>query len=92
MEGLLLSEVEERNLNFRKREFDKEEQARRVYRRTCDDAATSEAHQSPSLFNHHLYQAINNHDVKGIANNVHRKDVGWKRNDWAERRARSIRF
>ena len=49
MEGLLLSEVEERNLNFRKREFDKEEQARQVYHRTCDDTATSVARQSPSL-------------------------------------------
>lgn len=39
-----------------------------------------------------LYNAINNRDVSGIADNVHRKDVGWKRNDWAERMARSIRF
>ena len=39
-----------------------------------------------------LYNAINNHDVNGIVNNVHRKDVGWERNDWAERMARSIRF
>lgn len=39
-----------------------------------------------------LYNAINNRDVNGIVNNVHRKDVGWKRNDWAERMARSIRF
>ena len=39
-----------------------------------------------------LYKAINNRDVNGIVNNVHRKDVGWKRNDWAERMARSIRF
>ena len=39
-----------------------------------------------------LYNAINNRDAKGIADNVHRKDVGWKRNDWAEKMARSIRF
>ena len=39
-----------------------------------------------------LYEAIANHDVNGIARNVHRKDVGWERNDWAERMARSIRF
>ena len=39
-----------------------------------------------------LYEAINNRDVNGIINNVHRKDVGWERNDWAERMARSIRF
>ena len=39
-----------------------------------------------------LYNAINNRDANGIADNVHRKDVGWKRNDWAERMARSIRF
>lgn len=39
-----------------------------------------------------LYNAINNRDVNGIADNVHRKDVSWKRNDWAEKMARSIRF
>lgn len=39
-----------------------------------------------------LYNAINNRDVNGIADNVHRKDVGWDRNDWAERMVRSIRF
>ena len=39
-----------------------------------------------------LYNAINNGDVKGIADNVHRKDVGLERNDWAEQMARSIRF
>ena len=39
-----------------------------------------------------LYNAINNRDVNGIVNNVHRKDVGWDRNDWAEKMARSIRF
>ena len=39
-----------------------------------------------------LFKAINNRDVNGIANNVHRKDVGWERNDWAERMSRSIRF
>ena len=39
-----------------------------------------------------LYNAINNRDANGIADNVHRKDVGWKRNDWAEKMARSIRF
>lgn len=39
-----------------------------------------------------LYNAINNRDVNGIADNVHRKDVGWERNDWAEQMARSIRF
>lgn len=27
-----------------------------------------------------------------ISDNVHRKDVGWDRNDWAERMVRSIRF
>ena len=39
-----------------------------------------------------LYEAIANRDVSGIANNVHRKDIGQDRNDWAERMARSIRF
>lgn len=39
-----------------------------------------------------LFKAINNRDVNGIANNVHRKDVGWERNDWAEKMSRSIRF
>ena len=39
-----------------------------------------------------LYEAIAKHDVNGIAGNVHRKDVGRERNDWAERMARSIRF
>ena len=39
-----------------------------------------------------LYKAITNRDVNGIANNVHRIDVGRERNDWAERMARSIRF
>ena len=39
-----------------------------------------------------LYNAIDNRDVNGIVNNVHRKDVGCERNDWAERMARSIRF
>ena len=39
-----------------------------------------------------LYNAINNRDVNGIINNVHRKDVGWKRNDWAERMINSIKF
>lgn len=39
-----------------------------------------------------LYDAINNRDVNGIANNVHRKGVQPSRNDWAERMARSIRF
>lgn len=39
-----------------------------------------------------LYNAINNRDVNGIADNVHRKDVGLERNDWAEQMARSIRF
>ena len=39
-----------------------------------------------------LYQAIENKDVNGIAANVHRKDVGQERNNWAEQMARSIRF
>ena len=39
-----------------------------------------------------LYNAINNRDVNEIADNVHRKDVGWERNDWADRMARSINF
>lgn len=39
-----------------------------------------------------LYNAINTRDVSGIANNVYRKDVSWKRNDLAEQMARSIRF
>jgi hypothetical protein len=37
-----------------------------------------------------LYQAIQNRDLEGIAQNVHRKDVGFKRNDWAEKAIRSI--
>lgn len=39
-----------------------------------------------------LYNAINKRDVKGIASNVHRKDVGNERNDWAEKMTQSIRF
>lgn len=39
-----------------------------------------------------LYAAIANRDVDGIIKNVHRKDIGQDRNDWAERMARSIRF
>ena len=39
-----------------------------------------------------LYQAIDNRDVNGIIQNVHRKDVHKQRNDWAESMARSIRF
>ncbi len=39
-----------------------------------------------------LYQAIENKDVNGIAANVHRKDIGQERNNWAEQMARSIRF
>ena len=39
-----------------------------------------------------LYQAIENRDVNGIVQNVHRKDVGKQRNEWAERMAGSIRF
>ena len=39
-----------------------------------------------------LYQAIDNRDINGIIQNVHRKDVGQERNDWAERMARLIRF
>lgn len=39
-----------------------------------------------------LYQAIDNRDVNGITQNVHRKDVHKQRNDWAESMARSIRF
>ena len=39
-----------------------------------------------------LYRAIANRDVNGIVNNVHRKDVGLDRNDWAKRMAHSIRF
>ena len=39
-----------------------------------------------------LYNAINNHDVNGIVNNVHRTNVGKERNDWTERMVRSIRF
>jgi hypothetical protein len=37
-----------------------------------------------------LYQAIQNRDIEGIARNVHRKDVGLERNDWAEKTIRSI--
>jgi hypothetical protein len=37
-----------------------------------------------------LYQAIQNRDIEGIARNVHRRDVGFKRNDWAEKAIRSI--
>ncbi len=39
-----------------------------------------------------LYNAINNHDINGIVNNVHRTNVGKERNDWADRMVRSIRF
>jgi hypothetical protein len=37
-----------------------------------------------------LYQAIQKRDIEGIARNVHRKDVGQERNDWAEKAIRSI--
>jgi hypothetical protein len=37
-----------------------------------------------------LYQAIQNRDIDGIARNVHRKDVGLERNDWAANQIRSI--
>ncbi len=39
-----------------------------------------------------LYQAIEDKDINGIIQNVHRKDVGQERNDWAESMVRSIRF
>ena len=39
-----------------------------------------------------LYQAIDNRDVNGIVENIHRKDIDQKRNDWAESMAKSIRF
>ena len=39
-----------------------------------------------------LFNAINNRDINEIVNNVHRKDVGRKRNDWAERMIQSISF
>ena len=39
-----------------------------------------------------LYQAIADRDINGIATNVHRKDVGQERNNWAEQMASSIRF
>ena len=39
-----------------------------------------------------LYQAIENRDINGIIQNVHRKDVGQERNNWAEQMASSIRF
>ena len=39
-----------------------------------------------------LYEAITNRDIAGIVNNVHRTNVGWERNSWAEKMARSIRF
>ena len=31
-------------------------------------------------------------DINGTVNNIHRKNVGQERNDWAEKMARSIRF
>lgn len=42
-----------------------------------------------------LYRAIHDRDVwgeNGIVNNVHRKDVQQRRNDWARKKAQSIRF
>lgn len=39
-----------------------------------------------------LYRAIDNRDVNGIIQNVHRKDIGQERNNWSENMARSIRF
>jgi hypothetical protein len=39
-----------------------------------------------------LYQAIQNRDIEGIAQNVHRKDVGLGRNNWAADQIRSIVF
>ncbi len=39
-----------------------------------------------------LYEAIANRNVNGIVDNVHRKDVGPDRNDWAKRMSRSIKF
>jgi GH24 family phage-related lysozyme (muramidase) len=37
-----------------------------------------------------LYRAIDDQDIEAIAQNVHRKDVGADRNDWAEKMIRSI--
>ena len=37
-----------------------------------------------------LYEAINNRDINGIANNVHRKDIGDNRNNWATKQIHSI--
>ena len=39
-----------------------------------------------------LYSAIRNRDIDGIIDNVNRPDVGKKRNDWAKKMVRSIRF
>lgn len=39
-----------------------------------------------------LYQAIENHDVKAIIENVHRRDIQKERNDLAENLAQLIRF
>ena len=39
-----------------------------------------------------LYHAVKTHDVKGIIENVHRRDIQKERNDWAEKLAQSIRF
>ena len=39
-----------------------------------------------------LYNAINNRDINGIVNNVHRTNVGRERNDWAQDILRSIKF
>lgn len=39
-----------------------------------------------------LYNAIQNRNINGIIDNVNRKDVQQKRNDWAKKMARSIRF
>ncbi len=37
-----------------------------------------------------LYEAINNRDINGIANNVLRKDIGDNRNNWATKQIHSI--
>ena len=39
-----------------------------------------------------LYSAIHGRNINGIVDNVNRKDVGKKRNDWAKKMVRSIRF
>ena len=59
---------------------------------TCANPRVLNITRNFFLYWPNLYQAIDNRDVNGIVENIHRKDIDQKRNDWAESMAKSIRF